>query len=161
MRRWVFLPALATVVPILVMIKGGDALSVCFNTVAILFLCNIDNVAYAVGLSERLRTRVEQFGHVELEDAEADALVRAKAVHVVLIVATLLWSVSWGASGGDYAREIAELIPIFAFWAGGVDESVTMPGTTAAEKAKGACKATGAFVLGIVANVSFRIIFNL
>jgi hypothetical protein len=40
-RRWVFLPALFYVVPNLVMIKGGDALSVCFNTIAILFLTEV------------------------------------------------------------------------------------------------------------------------
>eukprot|EP01051_Picozoa_sp_SAG22_P000366 SAG22_NODE_9_length_35992_cov_37.278104_5_plen_401_part_00 len=38
-RRRIFLPALVTTVPLLVMLKGGDALSVCFNTVAILFMC--------------------------------------------------------------------------------------------------------------------------
>ena len=41
MRRWFFLPILVMNVPILVMVKGGDALSVCLNTVAILFLCDI------------------------------------------------------------------------------------------------------------------------
>jgi hypothetical protein len=73
-RRWLFLPALVTTVPMLVLIKGGDvslfqsrpihrqtakiaatvdaeanvgavslqALSVCFNSVAVLFLCEIE-----------------------------------------------------------------------------------------------------------------------
>jgi hypothetical protein len=49
----------------------------------------IDNVAYAVALSERVRTRVEQFGRVELRDTEAAALVQSKALHVVLIVAVV------------------------------------------------------------------------
>jgi hypothetical protein len=40
-RRWLFLPALVAVVPILVLTKGGDALSVCFNTIAILFLTEV------------------------------------------------------------------------------------------------------------------------
>ena len=40
-RRWVFLPALVGAVPSLVLIMGGDALSVCFNTVAILFLTEV------------------------------------------------------------------------------------------------------------------------
>ena len=109
MRRWLFLPTLVTAVPFLVLYKGGDALSICFNTIAILFLtevtcsnCDasnsnlcrsclksvpqIDNAAYAVGLSERVRTRVEKFGRVELQDAEAMALVWGKAVHVALLV---------------------------------------------------------------------------
>jgi hypothetical protein len=43
-RRWVILPALVQAVPTLVLIKGGDALSVCFNTVAILFLTEVTPV---------------------------------------------------------------------------------------------------------------------
>ena len=34
-RRWVFLPAIVMTIPFLVMLKGGDALSVCFNTVSV------------------------------------------------------------------------------------------------------------------------------
>jgi hypothetical protein len=40
-RRWLFLPALVAAVPILVVSKGGDALSVCFYTIAILFLTEV------------------------------------------------------------------------------------------------------------------------
>ena len=40
-RRWVFLPTLVIAVPVLVLVKGGDALSVCFNTIAILFLTEV------------------------------------------------------------------------------------------------------------------------
>ena len=45
MRRWVFLQGLMLNVPVLVVMKGGDALSVCLNTVAILFMCDVDNIA--------------------------------------------------------------------------------------------------------------------
>jgi hypothetical protein len=40
-RRWLFLPTLVVAVPMLVLVKGGDALSVCFNTIAILFLTEV------------------------------------------------------------------------------------------------------------------------
>jgi hypothetical protein len=40
-RRWVFLPTLVMAVPFLVLMKGADALSVCFNTIAILFLTEV------------------------------------------------------------------------------------------------------------------------
>ena len=62
MRRWVFLPALVANVPMLVIFKGGDALSVCLNTVAILFLCDIDNIFFDLVLGERVRARVENAG---------------------------------------------------------------------------------------------------
>jgi hypothetical protein len=38
LRRWVFLSVLTNCIPVLVWTQGADALSVCFNTVAILFL---------------------------------------------------------------------------------------------------------------------------
>ena len=51
-RTWVFLPAMVITVLYLVIIKGGDALTVVLNTVAILFLCEVDNAAYMIGLGE-------------------------------------------------------------------------------------------------------------
>ena len=107
-------------------------------------MLQIDNAAYAVGLSERVRTRVEEFGRVELRDAEAAALVRSKAVHVVLLVGAVLAGV-WSA---DYV--VAGLIAFLAFWLGGVAEAVATPGAGAAEKAKGVGKAMGAAALGVV-----------
>ena len=89
-RRWVFLPSLVATVPNLVLLKGGDALSVCLNTVAILFLCDIDNIVFDLALGERVRARVEGAGRVELGSAEAAALTRTKAVHVALIVLAVL-----------------------------------------------------------------------
>jgi hypothetical protein len=40
-RRWVFLPTLVAVVPVVVLLKGGDTQSVCFNTIAVLFLTEV------------------------------------------------------------------------------------------------------------------------
>ena len=37
-RRWTILPGLQATVPALIVTEGGDALSTCLNTVAILFL---------------------------------------------------------------------------------------------------------------------------
>jgi hypothetical protein len=111
----------------------------------------IDNVAYAVGLSERVRTRVEEFGRVELRDTEAAALVRSKVLHVVLIVVAVLVAVWSGAYFGRTTASFATfLIPFLAFWLGGVAEAVATPGAGAAEKIKGIGKATAAAVLGFV-----------
>ena len=62
MRRWLFLPQLAATVPQLVLLKGGDALSISFNTVAVLFLTEIDTVVYSIGLSEHVKSRFERKG---------------------------------------------------------------------------------------------------
>jgi hypothetical protein len=88
----------------------------------------IDNVAYAVGLSERVRTRVEEFGKVELRDAEAAALVWSKVVHMVLLVATMLVLV-WSAKFGILLFGHKTFLTAFlAFWLGGVAEAVATPG---------------------------------
>ena len=50
----------------------GDALSVCFNTVAILFLAEVDNVIFQVALPEEVRARVEE-GVRDGEDVSDDA----------------------------------------------------------------------------------------
>jgi hypothetical protein len=104
----------------------------------------IDNVAYTVGLSERVRTRVEEFGRVELRDTEATTLVRSKVVHVVMLVAAVIAGV-WSAS-----FLFALMFPFLACWMGGVVEAVAMPGAGAVEKIKGVVKASGAVVLGLV-----------
>ena len=61
---------------------------------------HIDNAAYAVVLSERVHTRVEEFGRVELQDTEAAALVRSKVVHMVLLVLGVLMGVASGDKRG-------------------------------------------------------------
>jgi hypothetical protein len=103
----------------------------------------IDNAAYAVGLSERVRTRVEEFGRVEPRDAEALVLVQSRAVHAVLLVVAvpaIVWSANFF---------VAVLVTFLAFWLGGVAEAVATQGAGAAEKVKGVGKATGAAVLGL------------
>lgn len=46
-RRWSFLIFLCMTVPTLLMYKGADALSICFNCIAILFLCEIVSIRSA------------------------------------------------------------------------------------------------------------------
>jgi hypothetical protein len=41
-RRYTFLPLLIAAVPTVVVFQGGDALSICFNTVAVLFLTEVE-----------------------------------------------------------------------------------------------------------------------
>ena len=118
-----FLSALTVGAPVLVCFRGGDALSVCFNTIAILFMvrartaaalpavsepaplcrqCEIDNLCYHFGLAERRRARVEDAGRVELSHEEAAAMARTKEVHVVIVVVTILAAVK--ISGGAWAE---------------------------------------------------------
>ena len=142
LRRWVFLPSLVMTMPVLVLYKGGDALSICLNTVALLFLCDIDNIAFDLVLGERVRARVEDAGRVELTDLEATALARTKAVHVVLIVLGVLASVGLGEDGTFLAW--------IALFLGGVVESF-VPGAPAAQARKRAATVLAKWLLGFVA----------
>ena len=143
MRRWLFLPSVIGTVPLLVLIKGSDALSICLNTVAILFLCDIDNIFFDLVLGERVRARVEDAGHVELDDGEASALARTKAVHVALLVLFVFGAVWSGVI------PVAVFGPLLAFLLGGVAESF-VPGVGAAKTCKRVGKVLGAWLLGFV-----------
>lgn len=57
---------------------------------AILFLCELDNIAFTMGLSERVRARVEAVGRVELDEDAIAMLAYSKAVHVGAITVVVL-----------------------------------------------------------------------
>ena len=78
---------------------GGDALSVCFNTVAILFLVEIDTVCYA-GLPRRVRVRMAEAGRLVLTEDQAASMARSKAVHVCVFVPFMMLLVAWRGVGG-------------------------------------------------------------
>ena len=149
MRRWTFLPTLTLAAPWLVLYKGGDALSVCFNTVAVLFLCEIDNLLYAILLPERERARVEVEGRVELGEAEAAALMRTKVVHVAVLVAAVPCTVVGGGGGDLGSFDLAYLLPLLAFGLAGATEAV-LGSAGAGEACKEVGKVTGRCLLGLV-----------
>ena len=79
---------------------------------------------------------------MELDDAEATALARTKAVHVALLVL----SVQGGVRSGDSLT--AWFLPPLAFLLAGVAEAF-VPGASAAQTAKRAGKTVVASILGI------------
>ena len=113
----------------LVLHKGGDSLSVCLNTIAILFLCEVDNILFSVGLPEHVRTRVEEAGRVELAKAQAVRLAQAKQLYGCLVVACVLGSVVVSS------MVVVFLCPFLVVWVGGVLETSTAArsGTEAAK----------------------------
>ena len=93
-----------------------------FNTIAVLFITEVDNLSYHFGLSERAKQRVDSFGYVELDDAQARQLSRTKAVCVLITVFVTLWLVTNGAatasmiSGGGMAFgfKMSELLTTYS-----------------------------------------------
>eukprot|EP01052_Picozoa_sp_SAG31_P031188 SAG31_NODE_3279_length_4470_cov_48.789293_4_plen_147_part_00 len=136
------------------MFKGGDALNVCFNTVAVLFLCEIDNLAYAVFLPERLHARVETDGRVELGEAEALSLARSKAVHMMVLVAMVPCGVALAGVGDSSGSSmgVGLFLPLVALWLAGVAKAV-LGAASASEACKEVGKVTGSWLLGLVGNL--------
>ena len=128
--------------------RAGDALSVCLNTVAVLFLLEVDNITFDAALREQLRSRVEEEGHVELSDAQADALARTKPVHIVLIMATLLGAVAIGGATGDF-KSAAIFSTFLAFLLAGVARAFDRRGETEVHVAKKVAQTAAATMLGM------------
>ena len=160
MRRWIFLTLLTVAVPLLVVYRGSDALAICFNTVAILFMTEIDNVCYAMGLGERARARVEQVGRVELSETELANLVRSKAVHIGLIVLSCLAAVKLAGSSHDARRGggnplnlliLGLALPFLSYWIGAAVEVLSEGGCSSPKDAVlGLVRVTGERLLSFV-----------
>ena len=67
----------------LVLNDGGRVRDVCLNTVAVLFLLEVDNLAFLHGLSERARMEAEDnAGARQVTDAELRTMDAVKIVFV-------------------------------------------------------------------------------
>ena len=92
--RWfIFLPNLCMTVPALVWTQGGDALSICMNTVAVTFLVDLDNIVYDMAFEESTKQKyIEDGAGLTLRKKDETWIVYAKEVHgigaVLLMVAT-------------------------------------------------------------------------
>ena len=145
-RRWVFLPNLLVDIAPLVCTQGADALSVCFNTVAVLFICEIDTVVYA-GLPRRFKARMESVGRVVLTDEEADAMVNSQAVHVCAFVCMVLLTVTTRL----VSAPLFMLAPTSAFFIGAAFEGFQ----NATSPAQGLCTAAKAFGLSLLGLITW------
>ena len=99
--RYIFLlPNIIYSVMALVYEDGGRVKYVCLNTVAVLFLLEVDNLAFLHGLGERTRMEAEQHAHSGARVTEDDLRIMGvvKLVCVVLIPCSVLVGVcghSW------------------------------------------------------------------
>ena len=84
-RYYVFLPYVVYSVMSLVLSDGGRVRDVCLNTVAVLFLLEVDNLAFLHGLSERVRMEAEE--NAGARQVTDDDLRTMDAVKIVCVVA--------------------------------------------------------------------------
>ena len=85
LRLFAFVPCVVGCVMALVLSETGNSIAICLNAGAVLFLVEVDNLAFSHGLDEDLRREAEEFGRILLTDTEArilDAIKRVCALGV-------------------------------------------------------------------------------
>jgi hypothetical protein len=120
LRQYAFLPVLLMMVPMVVEKKGGDPISICMNTVAILFLLEVDNqccelsiawhlssakltsvaVADTHAMPDKVRSEVEEFGRATLDNASAKFVEQAKLMYCFILAVMMPFSVANAKSDG-------------------------------------------------------------
>eukprot|EP01047_Picozoa_sp_COSAG01_P043618 COSAG01_NODE_3887_length_5585_cov_3.982501_2_plen_503_part_00 len=163
-RRWGFLPNLAAVVPMMVFTKGGDALSVCQNSVAILFLVvELDNAVYVWWLPAHVRQRVNAaMGIDALSRTEQQQVVTSSHIHFA-IVGFWLFLIIFALPKLPHAVSVKMLCmfaaPSAFLVAGWLDVAI-IPHESVASAMKMAVGVFGAFVLGGVVCMSLSNVVN-
>ena len=107
-RYYILLPNVILSVVALVLNDGGRVKDVCLNTVAVLFLLDIDDLAFRYGLDERTRKEAEENARVRVTDADERILNAVKLVCVLAIPATVFV----GVSGTYVAQRFPESLGI-------------------------------------------------
>ena len=97
-RYFLLLPNIIISVVALVLNAGGDVKSVCLNTVAVLFLLEIDNLAFLHGLGERTRMEAEEMTGARVTEDELQTINAAKIVCILGVPGVVLA----GLLGGRY-----------------------------------------------------------
>lgn len=111
-------------------------------------------------MSERVRSRVEMAGRVELSDSEAAKLVRTRADHILLIVIFILV----GVYAANFTAGTSPLLVPIAFLAGGVAEVCREDGKDSNETTSlvgSAARIVGEWLLGLLAFAGFAQISSL
>ena len=89
-RYYIFLPNVVLSVAELVLNDGGNVKNVCLNTVAVLFLLEVDNMAFLHGLGERTRMEAEEHAGARVTDDDLKTINAVKLVCVLTIPGVVL-----------------------------------------------------------------------
>ena len=90
MRLFVFLPNIVSSIVGLVLAEGGNIKEICLNTVAVLFLVEIDNLAFNFGLGEESRMEAEQHCRVSVGARDLRSIDVIKALCIITIPLAIL-----------------------------------------------------------------------
>ena len=90
MRLFVFLPNIVLSIVGLILAEGGNIKEICLNTVAVLFLVEIDNLAFNFGLGEASRMEAEQHCRVSVGARDLRSIDVIKALCIITIPLAIL-----------------------------------------------------------------------
>ena len=104
-RYFVLVPNILCSVMLLVLNDGGRVRDICLNTVAVLFLLEVDNLAFLHGLSERTRMEAEENAglHEHVTEHDLQSMDAVKLACVLAIPSAVFTGVC-----GVYARNLGE-----------------------------------------------------
>jgi hypothetical protein len=104
-RYFVLLPNIICSVMYLVLNDGGRVRDICLNTVAVLFLLEVDNLAFLHGLSERTRMEAEESAgaHEHVTEHDLQSMDAVKLACVLTIPCAVV-----GGVCGVYARNLGD-----------------------------------------------------
>ena len=139
-RYYIFLPNVVLSVAELVLNDGGNVKNVCLNTVAVLFLLEVDNMAFLHGLGERTRMEAEEHAGARVTDDDLKTINAVKVVCVVAIPGVVFAGLLggrhvWSRWAGVFGLLIAPLPSMIIVFLQRVKAS--------RHKLKGACGALG------------------
>ena len=150
-RYFFLLPNIILSVMALVYEDGGRVKYVCLNTVAVLFLLEVDNLAFLHGLGERTRMEAEQHSRARVTEDDLRTMGIVKSICVVLIPC----SVFGGGCGHSVVRDNPDVfIHVFAPLPSLVVLFVQRV-IASRRKLKGACSGLGWAILNYIMFVSW------
>lgn len=147
-RYFVSLPNVVLSVMALVLADGGRVRDVCLNTVAVLFLLEVDNLAFLHGLSERARMEAEEHsGARQVTGDDLRTMDAVKLVCVVLIPCVVFGGVRGHRLASNFFAELMAPLPFIV--------AVFVQQVRAKGLIKGACGGLGWGMAGIVFYLGF------
>jgi len=147
-RQFVFLPILLGVVPMFILRIDSDALNICMNTVAVLFLLELDNLAFEHGLSRGMRAFFQAAPPLGLQKSDDLQLnisnyLTAAASFAAVFSPLVVFTNDVRGSRGDYPTFLTNYVAYFPIFGGHIIEVATM---TANDLLVGYCTSRGMIV---------------
>jgi len=84
-RRYCILPDVALTCVLMVTRYGGDSVSIMLNTLAALFMLELDNLAFDYGLTSEVKSQVEAVFKVQMGAEQAKLLRTSRRWHVIAL----------------------------------------------------------------------------